>query len=103
MSLDCFDGVSPSRCYSMLSDLPEWACLYAHVGLIIERLEDREIGCKSDNAPLPRGVITCGEAWTLFPLLFVLLAQKYPELSDPDQLSELLAPARTASASGLPN
>lgn len=87
----------------LLNDIADWACVYAHVGVIIARLQDREIDCKPDNAPLPRGVLTCGEAMMLLPLLFVLLAQKYPELQDPDQLSELLAQARTQSASGLPN
>lgn len=87
----------------MLSELPEWACVYAQIGLIIQRMEDRQIHCKADAAPLPRGVLTCGEAWQLIPLLFVLLHQRYPELADPDQLSELLAQARTESASGLPN
>lgn len=86
-----------------MNDLTDWACVYAHVGLILQRLEDREIGDKSESAPLPRGVLTCGEAVMLLPLLFVLLAQKYPELQDPDQLSELLAHARIEGASGLPN
>ena len=86
-----------------MNDLGDWARVYVHVGLILQRLEDREINYKPDSAPLPRGVLTCGEACQLFPLLFVLLAQKYPELADPDQLSELLAQARMESASGLPN
>lgn len=87
----------------MFDDLSEWACLYVHVGLIIERMEDREINSKPDNAPLPRGVFTCGEAWQFMSLLFVLLAQKHPQLMDPDQLQELLARAHMESASGLPN
>ncbi len=86
-----------------MNDLSDWAVVYTHVGLILQRLEDREINFKADAAPLPRGILTCGEACQLLPLLFVLLAQKYPELADPDQLSELLAQARMESASGLPN
>lgn len=87
----------------LTDDLSEWAALYMHIGLVIERMEDREINAKLDSAPLPRGVLTCGEAWQFMSLLFVLLHQRYPEFSDPDQLSELLARARTESASGLPN
>ena len=87
----------------MFDDLPEWAALYTHVGLIISRMEDRDINSKRDCEPLPRGIITCGEAWQFFSLLFVLLAQKHPALQDPDQLSELLAVARLNDTSGLPN
>ena len=87
----------------LTDDLSDWAALYMHIGIVIERMEDREINAKPDAAPLPRGVLTCGEAWQFMSLLFVLLHQRYPEFSDPDQLSELLARARTESASGLPN
>lgn len=86
-----------------LSDLPDWACVYAHVGVILQRFGEREIDSKPESEPLPRGMLTCGEAMMLLPLLFVLLAQKFPELQDPDQLSELIAQARTESACGLPN
>ena len=84
-------------------DIGEAAILFAHVGIILQRLEDRAIGLKPDSAPLPRGALTCGEAWFLLPVLFALIAEKFPQLSDPDQLSELLASARTESACGLPN
>lgn len=84
-------------------DEPEWAALYVHIGLILERMEDREINTKPDASPLPRGVLTCGEAWQFMSLLFVLLAQKHEALQDPDQLSELLAIARLNDASGRPN
>ncbi len=87
----------------MFDDITSWACVHMHIGLIIERLQDREIDTRGDNEPLPRGVLTCGEACQLIPLLFVLLAEKFPQFQDPDQLSELLAQARTESASGLPN
>ena len=87
----------------LIDDPSQWAALYMHIGLVLERMEDREIHCKSDSEPLPRGVMTCGEAWQFMSLLFVLLHQRYPEFADPDQLSELLAQARTESASGLPN
>lgn len=87
----------------MNSDISDYAVVYTMVGLILQRMEDRGIPSKADHAPLPRGVLTCGEAWTLLPLLFMLLAQKHPELADPDQLSDLLAQARMESACGLPN
>lgn len=84
-------------------ELGEAAILFTQVGVILQRLEDRAIGMKPDSAPLPRGVLTCGEAWFLLPVLFALIAEKFPQLSDPDQLSELLAHARMESACGLPN
>lgn len=83
--------------------LEECAVLFAQVGVIIERVEDREITSKPSNSPLPRGVLTCGEAWTLLPVLFVLLAQRFPQLADPETLSEILTRSYTDSASGLPN
>jgi len=87
----------------LIDDTSQWAALFMHIGIVLERMEDREINSKPDAAPLPRGVLTCGEAWQFMSLLFVLLHQRYPEFADPDQLSELLAQARTESASGLPN
>ena len=78
----------------------EAAVLFAQVGIIISRIEDREITHKPMNAPLPRGVLTCGEAWTLIPALFMLLAQKFPSLADPEHLSELLRSAYLDSAGG---
>lgn len=87
----------------MFDDVADWAALYMHIGLIIERMEDRDINSRRDSDPLPRGVLTCGEAWQFMSLLFVLLAQKFPDFQDPDQLSELLAVARLNDTSGLPN
>jgi len=78
----------------------EGAVLFAQVGLIISRLEDMEITSKPMSSPLPRGILTCGEAWTLIPALFMLLADKFPSLSDPEHLSELLQRLYTSTASG---
>ncbi len=87
----------------LIDDPAQLAAIYMYVGVVLERMEDREIHCKPDAAPLPRGVLTCGEAWQFISMLFAMLHQRYPEFADPDQLSELLAQARTESASGLPN
>lgn len=83
--------------------LEEAALLYAQAALITERLEDAEIDSRRPASPLPGKVLTCGEAWNLIPLVMVLLEQRYPQLSDPDTLSELLSGEYIRSAGGKPN
>jgi hypothetical protein len=79
------------------------ALLFAQVGLVISRLEDLEINCKPLSSPLPRGALSCGEACTLIPALFMLLADRFPSLADPEHLSELLQRIYTAGAGGKPH
>lgn len=88
-----------------MSDLSahDAALLFAHAKFIIDRLEDADIPSKRLATPLPRGALTCGEALTFFPLVLLLLQQKFPQLADPETLSELLQLAHTDSASGRPN
>jgi hypothetical protein len=81
-------------------DLSDSAILFLQVGLLLQRLEDRDIFVQPDNKPLPRGALTCGEATMMLATLFAMLAEKYPALSDPDQLSELLVRLYTGSAGG---
>ena len=52
---------------------------------------------------MPRAALTCGEAATLIPMLFVMLAQRFPSFNDPDELSELMIRAFTDSAGGKPH
>lgn len=86
-----------------LLDAPELAAMFTHLGIVLSRMEDRGINEKPDTSPLPRGVLTCGEAWHFVSVLFALLAQMHPALQDPDQLSELLAVAMMNDAGGRPN
>ena len=79
------------------------ALLFAQAELIVERLEDAEVSTKKPNAPVPRGTITNQEAWTFFPLVMLLLQEKFPQLADPEALSELLQSAHTDSADGRPH
>lgn len=81
----------------------EGAVVFAHVGLIIQRMFDAGVFDKPASAAVPRAAITCGEAATLIPMLFVMLAQRFPSLNDPDELSELMIRAFTDSAGGKPH
>lgn len=40
------------------------------------------------NAPLPRGMLSCGEALTLVPALVVLLLRAFPQLNDAEEFRE---------------
>lgn len=102
--MDCSDAGPPKPPCSP-DDLSEFqaAVIYMQVGIIVERLEDADVSTKKAAASVPRGTVTCAEAWQFFPLLMVLLQQKFPQLADPEALSELLQSAYTDSASGRPN
>lgn len=55
------------------------------------------------SAPLPRGFISCGEAYTLIPALVVMLLREFPQLMDPEQFTYLTNTAIMHSAQGEPN
>lgn len=55
------------------------------------------------SAPLPRGFLSCGEAYTLIPALVIMLAHQFPQLLDPDQFAQLANTALLHSAGGDPN
>ncbi len=84
-------------------DVTDAALLFTQAELIVERLEDAEVSTKKPNSSVPRGTITNREAWTFFPLVMLLLQEKFPQLADPEALSELLQSAYTDSANGRPH
>lgn len=42
------------------------------------------------HAPLPRGLLTCGEAITLIPALAMILSEMYPKLMMPEYMHNTL-------------
>ena len=81
----------------------EAAVIYTQAGLVVQRLEDADVATRKPASPVPRGTVTCGEAYQFFPLLMALLQQQFPQLADPDALNDLLQSEYTKSASGRPN
>lgn len=70
---------------------------------VVGTLEAACIGERADGEPLPRGMLTCGEAMLLIPALAVLIVQRYPQLLEDDALDDALRTAATLSAAGEPN
>lgn len=68
--------------------------------LVSGALESMLIGDRPENEPLPRGVLTCGEAWRLIPACACLLFDRFPQLVDPDTFNEALRTAKLHSACG---
>lgn len=81
----------------------EGSVVFAHVGLIIQKMFDAGVFDRSASSAIPRAALNCGEAATLIPMLFVMLAQRFPSFSDPDALSELMSRAYLDSAGGKPH
>lgn len=87
------EGMTPS----------EGAVVFAHVGLIIQKMFDAGVFDRPSSSAVPRAALTCGEAATLIPMLFVMLAQRFPSFNDPDELSDLMLRAFAESANGKPH
>lgn len=75
------------------------AILFIRCASLIEIMGDGGIVDRPHRSPLPRGVFTCGEAWEVVCALWALLAHQFPDLKDPDSLSETLG---RAQRSGVP-
>jgi hypothetical protein len=80
--------------------LDDAGVLLADVMAALERLEDAEIPDRRDGDPLPRGVITCGQACRFVPSLLALLVHLYPQLSEDGVLESTIRNAAMAGASG---
>jgi hypothetical protein len=76
-------------------DLPfdHAAVLYVTAVSILGRMQDSDIDDRGYSSPLPRGVVTCGEAMALMPLVMILLVGVYPALLDQDALESALRTA----------
>jgi hypothetical protein len=76
-------------------DLPfdQAAVLYLTTLSVLGRMQDSDIDERGYGATLPRGVLTCGEAMALMPLVMILLVGVYPQLLDQDALESALRTA----------
>jgi hypothetical protein len=76
-------------------DLPydHAAILFVQTVAILGRMQDSDIDERGHGSPLPRGVMTCGDAMALVPLLMILLVGVYPQLLDQDALESALRTA----------
>ena len=83
-------------------DEADAAYVFVRAALTLERAFDAGIMDKLRNA-VPKEVLNCGELMSFMPILVALLHEKFPNLSDPDHLSELLMSRFTETASGRPN
>jgi hypothetical protein len=68
------------------------AVLYVVAVSVCGRMQAAEppVDERSYGAPLPRGVLTCGEAYALLPLVMIMLAERYPALHDQAELDTAL-------------
>ena len=78
------------------------AYLFTQAVLTMGRADEAGIIDRPRNA-VPREVINCGDLMSFIPILVALLHDKFPNLSDPDHLSELLMSRFTETASGRPH
>jgi hypothetical protein len=69
------------------------AVLLAELARTMVRIEDADIKNKPDHAPLPRGLISCGEAARYVPVLMALLRQNHKDLWEPGALAIALQQA----------
>jgi hypothetical protein len=76
-------------------DLPfdHAAILYATAIGVMAKMQDSDMDERGYDAALPRGVLTCGEAMALLPLVMVLLVGAYPDLLDQGALETALRTA----------
>jgi hypothetical protein len=59
------------------------AVVMSALGVVIARMEEREIDQKAPYTALPRGTLTCGEACMIVGAASLLLMHAYPRLHDP--------------------
>lgn len=62
-----------------------------------------EAACVHEHAeaePLPRGLLTCGEACRIVPALIAISLHLYPQLAEPGVLESILRNAMTTGTTG---
>lgn len=79
------------------------ALLFERSMYVAGTLEAACIQDRGDGEPLPRGMLTCGEAMLLIPAIAVLIVQRYPQLLNDDTLDDALRMAAMLSVTGEPN
>lgn len=74
--------------------------LLAEAVQIMGTLEAASIQERPDGEPLPRGLLTCGEACRLVPAVVLLSLQIYPRLIEEGVLETILRNAMTTGPTG---
>lgn len=64
--------------------------LLCEVDDMLLRMDDLELNERPANDPLPRGVLTCGQAVRFISVLSILLRQKFPQFDDPLVLEQVV-------------
>jgi hypothetical protein len=83
--------------------LSDAAVLLAEALPILGAFEVVGLGEHPNNQPLPRGLVTCGEAYRLIPALVLLLMHQYPSLNDEETFLAALRDAHLHTAAGALN
>lgn len=110
-------GPSPARGISSPAWTPNYGCGRSMIPLarheaaavlvlavnIMNALEAACIDQRPGLEPLPRGMLTCGEACQLIPAVVALIAERHPELLEEGVLEDALRAAATNAAGGAVN
>jgi hypothetical protein len=69
------------------------AVMLAEAVRIMQKLDEGSISERPLSAPLPRGVISCGDACLLSSAVVLLSLRSYPDLADPEILADAIRSA----------
>ena len=83
--------------------LAEAARLLADAVRLHGTLEAVGIEYQPEHAPLPRGVLSCGEACAVVSAVVGLVLTLYPQLADPDVLVDTVAASEVRDPTGAMN
>ena len=73
---------------------PQAAVLFAAACAVVAKLDAIVIEARSPSDPLPRGILTCGDAMAMVSAVLVLAPQLFPALRDPEVVLDSLNSAR---------
>jgi len=82
------------------SALDSAGLLLAEALQLMSVLEAACINEAPQYAPLPRGILTCGEACRLVPAVIALALRLHPQLADAEVLQQILLNAKTTGTTG---
>lgn len=88
---------------SLSLSIDEAGLLLAEAVQVMGTLEAYGAQERLSSEPLPRGLLTCGEAVRLIPAVIAIVAELYPTLLDPGVLEQVLRVAALADTHGEPN
>lgn len=73
---------------------------FAEAAQLMNVLEAACVHEAPEYAPLPRGILTCGEACRMVPAVMAMALQLYPQLADPAVLERIILNAKTTGTTG---